>query len=169
MLLTKLVDRLSDLLATLAGWLYFVIGLMLAWEVVARYFFNAPTIWAEELSRLLLVWGTFIAAASLLRNDQHIRVTVVTDLMGDRGRRVARVASLIFVAVLAGFVVRYGTPIAWDSFERGRTTGTMMDIPNWWSQAAVPLAFLLLGLQALIELARTLGGAPLPEHQDVAE
>ncbi len=163
------IDRLSDLLARLAGWAYFAIGLMLAYEVAARYFFNAPTIWAEELSRLVFVWATLIAAAGLLRFDQHIRVTVVTDRMGVSGQRLARIASHIFVALLCGFVVWHGMPIAANSFETGRTTGTMMDLPNWWAQAAVPLAFLLLGLQCLVELLRIFRGAPLPKHEDVAE
>ncbi|MEM6548384.1 MAG: TRAP transporter small permease [Pseudomonadota bacterium] len=150
----RLIDRLSDGLAALSGWALFVIGLMLAFEVVARYFFNAPTIWAEELSRLVFVWATLAAAASLLRKDAHIRVTVVTERLGPGGQRAMRFVSLAFVIVLAGLVVLYGTPIAWDSFTRGRTTGTMMDIPNWWAQAAVPLSFLLLGLQALVETLR---------------
>ena len=165
----RLIDRLSDLTARLSGWVFFLIGLMLAWEVGARYFFNAPTIWAEELSRLFLVWATFMAAAALLRHDQHIRVTVVTDLLGPAGQRAARLISLLFILVFAGFVVWHGTPIAWDSFERGRTTGTMMDIPNWWHQAAVPLGFLLLAVQAALELVRTACGAPLPRDRQVAD
>ncbi len=163
------IDRLSDLMAVLSGWAFFAIGLMLAYEVAARYFFNAPTIWAEELSRLVFVWATFIAAASLLRHDKHIRVTVVTDRLGEGGRRAARVVALLFVLALSAAIVWYGTPIALNSLERGRTTGTMMDLPNWWAQAAVPIAFLLLALQAVVELIRTLGGAPLPVHEEVAE
>ena len=56
----RLIDRLSGLLARIAAWAFFATGLMLGWEVVARYFFTAPTIWAEELSRLFLVWGCFV-------------------------------------------------------------------------------------------------------------
>ncbi len=163
------IDRLSDFVAGLAGWAFFAIGLMLAFEVVARYFFNAPTIWAEELSRLIFVWATFIAAASLLHHDKHIRVTVITDRLGPGGQRVARVLALLFVLQLSAAIVWYGTPIALNSLERGRTTGTMMDLPNWWSQAAVPLAFLLLALQAVLELIRTLSGALLPRHEEVAD
>ncbi len=165
----RLIDRLSDILAALAGWAFFAIGLMLAWEVVTRYFLNAPTIWAEEVSRLVFVWATFLAMASLLHHDKHIRVTVVTDRLSPGWQRGARVAALTFVLLLSAAVVWYGTPIAMNSLERGRTTGTMMDLPNWWSQAAIPLCFLLLALQAVLELIRTIGGAPLPRHEEVAD
>jgi len=157
-----LLDRLSDGLARVAGWAYFAIGLMMAYEVATRYFFNAPTIWAEELSRLVFVWASLIAAAGLLHRNQHITVTVVTDRLGPRGRRAARATALAFVLAFAVVVCWYGTPIAVNSLERGRTTGTMMDLPNWWAQAAVPVAFLLVALQAILELLRTVLGAPLP-------
>lgn len=160
----QLVDRLSDALAAAAGWVYFVVGLMLTWEVVARYFFTAPTIWAEELSRLLFVWATLLAAAGLLRHGQHIRVTVLTALLGEQARRAARLVSLAFVLAVCAVVVWSGLDQPLNSFTRGRTTGSMLDLPAWWAQAAVPFAFALLGLQALIELVRTAGGAPLPSE-----
>lgn len=164
-----IIDRISNALAALAAWAFVLIGLMLGYEVVARYFFNAPTIWAEEMSRMLLVWASFGAVASLLRNDQHIRVTVVTDLLGPAGQRVARIVSLVFVLAIAVFIAWYGAPIAWDSFTRGRSTGTMMNLPSWWSQAAVPVSFALLALQALVEIVRTARGDAAPTHQDATE
>lgn len=165
----RLIDRLSDALAAIAGWAYFVIGLMLGYEVVARYFFTAPTIWAEELSRLVFIWATFIAAAALLHHNQHIRVTALTALLGERARRAMRLASLAFVIAFAALVVWYGKDAAINSFVRGRTSGSMLDIPAWWMQAAVPLGFALLGAQAALEFARTALGAPLPPDGVVKE
>lgn len=165
----RFIDRLSDALAAVAGWTYFAIGLMLGYEVAARYFFTAPTIWAEELSRLAFIWATFLAAAALLRHDQHVRVTALTALMGARGRRAARLASLAFIVAFCALVVWYGKDAALNSYLRGRTSGTMLDIPAWWMQAAVPLGFALLGAQAALELARTARGAPLPPESAVEE
>jgi len=165
----RFVDRLSDALAAIAGWTYFTIGLMLAYEVVMRYFFTAPTIWAEELSRLAFIYATFLAAAALLRHDQHIRVTALTALLGEGARRAARLVSLAFVAVVCAIVVRYGADAPLDSFVRGRTSGSMLDIPAWWAQASVPLAFALLGAQAAIEFVRTANGAPLPAETSFEE
>lgn len=158
----RLIDRLSDLLAAVAGWAYFVVGLMLTWEVVARYFFTAPTIWAEELSRLTFVWATLLAAPALLRRGQHVRVTVLTATLGARARRAARLVALAAVILFCGLIVYAGVEAPLSSLHRGRTTGTMLDLPAWWAQAAVPAAFALLGLQALIELGRTATGASLP-------
>jgi TRAP-type C4-dicarboxylate transport system permease small subunit len=165
----RVIDRISGAASFAASWAYFVVGLMLAFEVVARYFFNAPTIWAEELSRLIFIWATLIAAAALLRDDQHIRVTILTDKLGEPGQRAARAISLLAVLGVSALMVIEGAHAPLDSFARGRTSGTMMDVPAWWFQASVPLAFLLVCLQAAAELIRTLAGAALPEHEDVSE
>ena len=158
-------DWLADRLAQLCGWAYFAIGLMLGFEVVARYFFNAPTIWAEELSRLLFIFATLLAGPALLRHNQHIRVTALTALMGPAAQR----AAWAFVSAFCCVLVWYGKDAPINSFERGRSSGSMLDIPAWWSQSAVPLAFGLLGIQATIEFIRCALGAPLPADAHAPE
>ncbi|MEO1092033.1 MAG: TRAP transporter small permease [Pseudomonadota bacterium] len=158
----QLYDRFTDLAAWLAAWLYVAAGAMLGYEVAARYLFTAPTIWAEELSRFCLVWGTFLAAAALLAKRQHIRIGLVVDRLPMAFRRVAEALSLGFVALLSAVIVWHGSGIAFDSFERGRTAGTMLDLPMWWGEAAAPVGFAMLGVQAVIELAKLARGAPLP-------
>lgn len=165
----SLIDQMSDRLAQLCGWAYFAIGLMLGYEVVARYFFNAPTIWAEELSRLVFVFATLLAAPALLRQNHHIRVTALTGLMGQSGQRASRLISLGFVFVLSCTLFWYGLDAPLNSYERGRVSGTMLNLPAWWAQSAVPLAFFLLGVQAALEFLRCAMGAPLPPEAHVPE
>ncbi|RMD62275.1 MAG: TRAP transporter small permease [Alphaproteobacteria bacterium] len=164
------IDRISESLAHVAAWLFFATGLMLGWEVAARYIFTAPTIWAEELSRLLLVWGTFAGAAALVHRRAHIRVTVVTDLLPRPARTVLEVLSLLVIAAFGLAVAITGFEVMWDSLSRGRTTGSMLDLPLFWSQAAVPAGGGLLVLQSLVEAFRTdARGAPPPDHGTPSE
>jgi len=152
----RIIDRIGDYTGKLAACLFCATGAMIAYEVLARYFFTAPTIWAAELSQLCLLWGTFLGMARPLHRNEHIRITILTGSLGPRAQRAAEIVSLLFIAAFALVVVWYGTEIALDSFGRGRSTGTMLNIPNWWSEAAVPLGFGLLLLQCLVELARRL-------------
>jgi TRAP-type C4-dicarboxylate transport system permease small subunit len=159
---TRAIARVTRGLAALAALLLFATGAMLTYEVVARYFFNAPTIWAEELSRLFLIWAVFLASASLLRSGDHIRVTVLVEWLPGPLRKVLHAASLLFVAVIAGFVAWYGFPIAAKSFEVGRTTGSMLDIPQWWWQASIPFGFALIALEALLLSISVMAGGDDP-------
>ncbi len=164
-----LIDRLADVLARLSAVLYAAIGLMLGFEVTARYLFNAPTIWAEELSRLALTWATLLGAAWLVHDGGHVRVTMLLDSLSDRPRRVLEIFSLLFVAAIAALLAVHGWSIAEDSLVRGRTTGSMLDIPIWTSQIAVPVGAVLLTVQCLLEAGRIARGGPLPKAAHEAE
>ncbi len=162
----NIIDRLSDRIGRLAAVLFFITGVMITYEVVARYFFNAPTIWAAEISQMFLLWGTFLGMARPLHGNAHIRITVLTGLLSQRLRRFADLFSIAFIAILSAALIWYGSEIAYDSFVRGRSTGTMLNIPNWWSQAVIPVGFSLLLLQCIVELIRLArGDAPLPDGQ----
>lgn len=160
--MSRWIDRLGDALSWVAGGLYFATGLMVVWEVVARYVFTAPTIWAEEMSRVFLLWGTFLPMAALLHRRAHIRITLLLGLIGPAGRKAAEIASLLFVAGFSVFVAWYGWDIARDSLRVGRTTGTMLNIPQWWTEIVIPIAFVLLAIQCVVEAVRLLAGAEVP-------
>lgn len=154
----RLLDRLTDLLAQLAAWLFFATAAMISYEVAARYLFNAPTIWAEELSRIFLIWGTFLAMAALLRRRSHIRITIITGHLSAGGQRLCEIFAMAVVALLSAVAGWYGATIALDSFTRGRTTATMLDLPQWTLEVTVPLGFALLFAQALVETLRLIAG-----------
>ena len=156
--MTRAIDSLSEALGHLAAWLYFLTGLMISYEVASRYLFNAPTIWAQEIAQLLLLWATFIGLARALKRDQHIRISALDPFIPEAGRRWQRLFSLVFIALLCVLVVKFGGEIFWDSFERGRSTGTMLNIPNWWAEVVIPLGFGVLLLQSLAEIARLFRG-----------
>jgi C4-dicarboxylate transporter DctQ subunit len=151
-------DRLTLALAWLSALLFCASGVMLTYEVVARYFFVRPTIWAAELSQLCLIWGCLMGMAWLLSARRHIAVDAVIQQLPEQAQRVIEAAAMVVVAVFSAMVVWKGFDIFWDSFERGRTTGSMLDMPIWVAEVPVPLGFALLFIQALIEAQRSLRG-----------
>lgn len=160
-----MVDRLSDGFGRLAAWLFLATGAMITYEVVVRYAFNAPTIWAAEISQLFLLWATFLGMARPLHRGEHIRITVLTGLLAPGLRRVLEIASLGFIACFAAVIAWYGFDIAADSFVKGRSAGTMLNIPNWWSEAVIPAGFTLLLAQCLVEMVRLTRGGPLGDDR----
>jgi TRAP-type C4-dicarboxylate transport system permease small subunit len=61
-MLSRAYDRLIVAMAYLAGLLIIGMSLWISYEVVARYVFLRPTIWAADLSEYTLLWSTFLAA-----------------------------------------------------------------------------------------------------------
>ena len=102
-----------------------------------------------------------------MHRREHIRITIVTDLLPNTARRLLEVVALLLVAAFGAAVAFYGFEIAWDSFTRDRTTGSMLDIPMVWVQGSVPFGGALVALQALVEAIRTArDGPPQPADRD---
>lgn len=155
---TRLFEGLNRIASALASCLFVAAGVMLTYEVVARYFFTKPTSWAAELSQMCLIWGALLAMASLLSKRQHIQVDAVVQRLPGSVVRWVDVFVLLVVGLFSAVVTWYGFDIFHDSFVRGRTTGSMLNIPIWIVELAIPTGFALLALQSVHEIKRTLSG-----------
>ncbi|RLQ87346.1 TRAP transporter small permease subunit [Notoacmeibacter ruber] len=75
-----------------AGGLLFAVGIVLAMlilmqEVILRYVFNAPTIWAHETTVFLCGIAFIYGGLYCTARDRHIRVVLIYDAIGPRLRR----------------------------------------------------------------------------------
>lgn len=146
------ITTLSRVACVLGALLLAATGVMLTYEVIARYFFVRPTIWAAELSQLCLIWGCLLAMAHLLTMRRHITVNAVTSLLPRGAQKLCTAIALVVVIAFSAIVAFWGFDIFHDSFVRGRTTGSLLDLPVWIAEASVPLGFGLLALQGIVEL-----------------
>lgn len=147
-----LITTLSRAAGLMGAVLMALTGVMLTFEVVARYFFIKPTIWAAELSQLCLIWGCLLSMAWLLGARRHITVNAVTALLPLSAQKACVALALICIIAFSGIVTVWGWDIFYDSFTRGRTTGSLLNLPTWVAELSVPVGFGLLTLQAFTDL-----------------
>jgi len=96
--------------AVLAGLLRGVVGALMLGAVgvnlaniVGRYVFARPFIWAEEIMQFLDVWAVMLGAAVITREAAHLRMDALHHLASPRVRR----ALDLFADVVAFAVVTY--------------------------------------------------------------
>ncbi len=164
--LARTLDRLSATLNRVALWgaviAVVVMALSASWQVVARYVLDAPPVWTEELARRAMVWAGMLGASCAFRAkaDPTLfpQMREVRNRMGD-----------VLALIRAGGVVLFATPVIWFSLfganmnmARGflaRSLGReaeMIALPMIWFTAAVPLAFALIVIHMLADLAMRL-------------
>lgn len=148
----QIVTTISRLAGLLGACLLAATGVMLTYEVIARYFFVKPTIWAAELSQLCMIWGCLLAMAWVLSTYRHITVNAVTNLLPQSVQKLCVGFSLIAIIVFSVIVTIWGWDIFHESWVRGRLTGSMLNMPMWISELSVPVGFGLLTAQAVVEL-----------------
>ncbi|MEX0337854.1 MAG: TRAP transporter small permease subunit [Arenibacterium sp.] len=107
------LDRLALGLGRTTAWCFAAIVLIMVYEVVARYLFNAPTTWAHESSILLASFGFIFGGAFCMAEGTHMRITLLVEKRPGL-RRFSEILSLV-----AGIVYLSGlTYAAWRMAER---------------------------------------------------
>ena len=72
----RVIDKFTDTSGTWVAWLNLPLVAVVAWEVAARYAFNAPTIWSFDLTYMLYGTIFMIGAAYTLYKGGHIRTDI---------------------------------------------------------------------------------------------
>jgi TRAP-type C4-dicarboxylate transport system permease small subunit len=147
----KFIDRLTERAGVVAAWMLFSIGMMVTYEVVMRKVFNAPTVWADEMARFFQIWAIYLASAYVLKNRQLITVELFASALHEKTGRLFDFFTLAIITVFCSVAIWYGSSIVYESIEQGRHTSTMLGVPKWMTESAIPLTFLLLLLQTIVE------------------
>ena len=140
------------------GWLLVLLTIVVCYEVVARYAFNAPTLWGYELGTMLTGSAFLIGLAYALRQDGHIRIDFVTNAIGPRGKAVVDLLGYVLLMLpltlwLCWFLLRQ----AIASYASQEHTGASAWNPVIWPIRTVFFAaFLLLLLQIAAEIIKAL-------------
>ena len=106
-------------------------------QIAARFGFNQPLPWTDELAVILYIWVILWAAAFVVPQREH----VVFDLVWNSVNRRARQAMQIVGNLLVGGLALVGLPASWDYVHFMAREGTpVLDVPLMW----VYLPFVLL-------------------------
>ena len=147
-------DKIVKYSGYLASALFIAIGFIVSYEVIMRYLFNSPTIWVNEVSRFLQIWATYLALTYSFHKQDFIRITVIYDRLNETGKKILDFISFIFIIIFSCFVVYYGWLIAYDSLKVRRTSSTILDVPSFLTELAIPLCFAFLVIRVILEAIR---------------
>lgn len=121
-------------------------------EVAFRYLFHLPLPWGAELSQTLLVWVTFVGAASALARGEHMAIGLaVQKVKSPRLRSIVRTAGRLAVLGFLGLGVWAGGLVTSRTWAL-RTTA--LQIPAGLLYLAFPAGCLLMAFIVLRELSR---------------
>ena len=159
--LLKAIDRISIVSGKIVAWMILPMSFSLVYEVVARYVFNAPTIWASDVSQILYGMFFMLGSAYALQRQQHIRTDFLYGKWSIRTRGLVDAAcyiGLYFPALV--FFLWVGSEFAYRSilFNERIVTSPWMPI-IWPLKLAIPISTVLLLIQGVSELLKCLFAA----------
>jgi TRAP-type mannitol/chloroaromatic compound transport system permease small subunit len=92
----KWIDKLSLFIGESISYFYLVAVVITVYEVFMRYLFNAPTLWAHELTILLCAFGYLWSSGYVTQKNTHIRITALYDLLPARVQWLLDLFSIAF-------------------------------------------------------------------------
>ncbi len=146
-ILGKSLDRIEDLFAFLGGVLLVVAVFSVAFQIIARYFFNLSFIWINEVNEYILLYVPFLGAAWLLRHNGHVTVDLVVRVLPPRIKKASNILVAALGAVVSAVLAWYGALVTIEAYTRGTVSTTATQIPQVYLLVIIPVGSLLLLLE----------------------
>lgn len=152
----RTIDSISEWTGKTACWLVAILVAVMTYEVIMRYVFTAPTMWAYETSVMLGATVYVLAWSYDHLHHSHVRVDIFYMRLSPRGKAAIDVIGtlLLFFPLI---IILVDSSIAnalqaWSTNERLKQT--------FWYPPAGPLrtliavGFILFALQAIAQFVR---------------
>lgn len=149
----RAIDRFTDVTGRLFALTQIFLVVTITYEVVVRYFFNAPTVWVFESSAMTNGASFMLACGYALSKGAHVRTDIFWEHYSERRKGVIDlVAYLVLFFPTMIFMMLVGIDGAWHSYITGeRSQESIWRAIMWPFRSAIPLAALLFMIQGVSE------------------
>jgi TRAP-type mannitol/chloroaromatic compound transport system permease small subunit len=159
--LVRIIDKFTDTTGTWVAWLNVPLVLVVAYEVFARYLFDAPTIWSFDVTYMLYGTIFMLGSAYALHKGAHIRTDFFFEKWSIRTKgMIDSIAFLVFFfpSIFVFFLVSGSE--GWYAMLIGETSEQTPWRPILWPfKLVVPLTCVLLLIQGISETIKCIYAA----------
>lgn len=126
-------------------------------NVVGRYAFDAPIIWAEEILVVIMIWCVFLGAIVVTWEGQHIRMDLITARLGPPWRGIINVVGTLAMILVCLYVIGHSWIFVRLLFTTGQQSAVAR-LPAWLLHSAILAGFSGMLLVVLVRLRCYLTG-----------
>jgi TRAP-type mannitol/chloroaromatic compound transport system permease small subunit len=150
------IERLTCACGRIGAALVLLLIFAMSYEVVMRYAFDAPTMWAYEIATILMGTSFLVTIAYAMVTQSHVRVDFLYARAGARGQALIDLAGYVVFLLPLALWMTWGL---WNylvqAYASGETTGQSAWNPVVWPfRAAYVAGFALFSLQIVAEILR---------------
>lgn len=150
--LEKLSKIVNTGLMSFANVCLFFMTIIVMVQIVTRYFFQYSIPWAEEISKLFMVWVALLCSAVLVYEDKHVAITFIYDRFSIRVRLLLK---LFFLVLITGFsLVLVYTGIIYTAMNFS-VIMPASGITRFWLYVPIPLMAACIVIHCIVLIVRT--------------
>lgn len=154
--LEHIIDSISERSGRIISYGAVLIMVIILWEIVARYAFNRPTVWAHELSQFIFGAFFMLAGAYALRHRAHVSMDMLYARQSVRTRAIMDVAASVLFFLFCGVLLWQGVILAWRALEIWERTYSAWAPPIFPVKLMIPIGAFLILLQGWVDLMRNI-------------
>ncbi|HEY0213194.1 MAG TPA: TRAP transporter small permease subunit [Paenirhodobacter sp.] len=174
--LSRLIDRINEMLGKSVGWLILIAVLVSAGNAVVRKVFNVSSNAWLEMQWYLFGAAFMLAAAYTLKQNEHIRIDLIYGTLSRRKQHwVDLLGHLFFLMPMVTLMVWLLIPYAAQSFRNGEMSTNSGGLILWPAKAILLAGFVTLFAQGISEIIKKIAVIrgliedPFPSTDDTAE
>ncbi|MBP6018190.1 MAG: TRAP transporter small permease [Burkholderiaceae bacterium] len=123
----------------------FLIGLFVAYDVIARTLFRMTNSWVTEITMYLMGYITFIGAAYALKEGSHVSVDMLVQKLKPRMRQTVATITNICMLVIVTTLTWLSYQFFWDAWSSHEVSDTLLSVSLW-----IPYLFFFIGMAWLL-------------------
>ncbi|MGD1821484.1 MAG: TRAP transporter small permease [Pleomorphochaeta sp.] len=125
-----------------------IMGIVLTSQIFCRYALNIPIAWAEELSRYLQIWITFVGIGYGVRNNSHISLTLLRSKFSNKVRLIIELLINLLIIISSILIVIVSPEFLLQQDKMASTMALSLQIVY----IAIPIGFLINFIYKVSEL-----------------
>lgn len=131
----KIIDKIEKIVSCIS---VAVMAVLVFANVVARYIFNSPLAFSDEIASYLFILMSFMGTAIAARRRAHLGLSIVTDKLSPTARRYVMTAMYAISAFFCLLILIFGIQMVMSQYQLGQETATMQ-WPEWIYGLFVPV------------------------------
>jgi TRAP-type C4-dicarboxylate transport system permease small subunit len=145
----NLFDHIVTILIIIACILLAVMTLSIGFNVIFRYFkwFSFP--WVVEVTPWMLLYVVFLGASWVLKEDGHVKLEIVSDLLKPKTNAAMSFGTSIVGAFVCLILCWYGAEVTLENLQKGTFNPAAIRFPNFAILMAIPIGSFFLFIEFL--------------------
>jgi len=150
----KLIDSITKYTAYLTAFILAILVVLVVYDATARYLFSEGSTALQELEWHFFDVVILLSIAYTLRNNAHVRVDIFYAKFSPKTKVLINIFSFVFFVLPLSFLIIYiGIGFVEMSYLQHEASSDPGGLKyRWIVKSLMPLAFVLLALQAIKEL-----------------
>jgi TRAP-type C4-dicarboxylate transport system permease small subunit len=101
-----LLKKFTTILGYVSGFMIFLTGVIMLYDVFARYFLGSPSVWAQSISQYLILAAAFFGTSYCLQSGGHVHVEILVDRVRPLPRRILFTLGYLFALIFAAALLK---------------------------------------------------------------